>query len=214
MASCLLRAIIEDLITSKTKLVLWSDNCCGQLKNRMMLFLYLYLIAIGMFDKIEHKFLMVGHSFGSADRDFVLIEQGWKVASKNQVMGHVAAAIEEARIFRPFRTLNMGGKFFDIDAAASMTINTSRVNVSKAAWIVVEKSAPGVVKIKESFNELCDFRSYKVLKPGVTMKNIAGIQIQALPASVPLSTMKKEDLRKMLPFLDQENREFFQQLLA
>ena len=53
----------------------------------------------------------------------------------------------------------MGGKFFDIDAAASMTINTSRVKVSKAAWIVVEKSAPGVVKIKDSFNEFCDFRS-------------------------------------------------------
>ena len=95
MASCLLRAINEDLITSKKKLVLWSDNCCGQLKNRMMLFLYLYLIAIGMFDKIEHKFLMVGHSFGSADRDFALIEQRWKVASKNQVMGHLLQPLKK-----------------------------------------------------------------------------------------------------------------------
>ncbi|KAJ4427607.1 hypothetical protein ANN_25255 [Periplaneta americana] len=48
-----------DFITSKKKVVIGSDNCCDQFKNRMMIFLYLYLIAMGMIDKMEHKFLMV-----------------------------------------------------------------------------------------------------------------------------------------------------------
>lgn len=179
-----------------------------------MIFLYLYLIAMGMIDKMEHKFLMVGHSFGSADCDFAVIEQRWKVTSNNQVLEHVATAIEEARPSRPFKTFRMGGKFFDIDEAASLTINTSKLKISKTTWIMVEKSAPGVVEIRESFNEISDFKSYKVLKPGVTMENIAKIQIQALPATAALSAMKKENLRKMLPYIDQENREFFLHLFA
>ena len=214
MASSLLRSINEDLITSKKKMVIWSDNCCGQLKNRMMVFLYLYLIARGMFDKIEHRFPMVGHTFGSADRDFALIEQRWKVTSNNQILEHVATAIEEARPSRPFKTFRMGGKFFDVDEAISLTINTTKLKVSKAAWIMVEKSAPSVVKIRESFNETSDFKSYKVLKPGIRMENIAKIQFQALAATVALSAMKKQDLWKMLPYIDQENLESFLHLLA
>ena len=54
-----------------------------------------------MFDKIKHKFLMVDHSFGSENRDFALKEQRWKVTSNNQVLEHVATAIEEARPSRP-----------------------------------------------------------------------------------------------------------------
>ncbi|KAJ4437947.1 hypothetical protein ANN_13886 [Periplaneta americana] len=198
-----------DFITSKKKMVIWSDNCCDQFKNRMVIFLYLFLIAMGMIDKMEHKFFMAGHSFGSADRDFALIEQRWKVTSNNQVLEHVATAIEEARLSRPFNTFRMGGKFFDIDEAASLTINTSKLKIFKTTWIMVEKSAPGIVEMRESFHEISDFKSYKVLKPGVTMENITKIQIQALPATAALSAMKKENLRKMLPYTDQENQEFF-----
>ncbi|KAJ4442757.1 hypothetical protein ANN_04348 [Periplaneta americana] len=137
-----------DFITSKNKMVIWSDNCCGQFKNRMI-FLCLYLISMGMIDKMEHKFLMVGHSFGSADCDFALLEQCWKITSNNQVLEHVATAIEEARPFRPFKTFRMGGKFFHIDEAASLTINTSKLKISKTTWIMAEKSAPDVVEIRE-----------------------------------------------------------------
>ncbi|KAJ4450003.1 hypothetical protein ANN_01410 [Periplaneta americana] len=203
-----------DFVTFKKKMVIWSYNCCGQFKNRMMIFLYLYLIAMGIIDKMEHKFLMVGHSFGSADRDFVLIEQCWKVTSNNQILEHVAIAIEELIPSTPFRTFLMGGKFFDIDEPASLTINTSKLKISKTTWIMIEKLAPGVVEIRESFNEISDFKSYKVLKPGVTLENIAKIQIQALPATAALSAMKKENLQKMLPYIDQENREFFLHLFA
>ncbi|KAJ4440835.1 hypothetical protein ANN_10681 [Periplaneta americana] len=133
-----------DFITFKKKMVNWSDNFCGEFKNRMI-FLYFYLIAIRMFDKIEHKFLMVGHSFGSADRDFAVIEQCWKLTSNNQVLEHVATAIKEARPSRPFKTFHMGGKFFDIDGAASLTINTSKFKISKTAK--VEKSALSVVQL-------------------------------------------------------------------
>ncbi|KAJ4425561.1 hypothetical protein ANN_27756 [Periplaneta americana] len=71
----------------------------------MMIFLCLYLT-----DKIEHNFVMVGHSFGSAERDFTLIEQRWKVTNNNQVLEHVATAVKEGSPSRPFKTFHMGKK--------------------------------------------------------------------------------------------------------
>ena len=44
-------------------------------------------------------------------------------------------------------------KFLDIDEAASLTINTSKLKISKVAWVMVEKSAQGVVKIRERERE-------------------------------------------------------------
>lgn len=56
MASCLFQALNSGLLsTDKKHLVAWSDNCAGQLKNRMLVFLNKYLVAIGMFETIEHQ---------------------------------------------------------------------------------------------------------------------------------------------------------------
>ena len=76
MASCLLQAInTETLKTNKRNLSIWSDNCGGQLKNRMLLCLYIFLVSCGVMDNIEHTFLLSGHSYSSADRDFGIIEK-------------------------------------------------------------------------------------------------------------------------------------------
>ncbi|KAG5890873.1 hypothetical protein JTB14_002816 [Gonioctena quinquepunctata] len=72
-------ALNDSNITNKRYLILGSDNCCGQIQNRMMNCLYMYLEATKMFDCIEHKFLVVGHSFSAADRNFAIIEKRWKL---------------------------------------------------------------------------------------------------------------------------------------
>lgn len=70
MASCLLHAINSGTLDTQSKhLMDWSDNNCGgQLKNRMLVCLYMILISWDVFYVIEHKFLLSGHSFSSADR--------------------------------------------------------------------------------------------------------------------------------------------------
>lgn len=50
VASCVFRALIE--IESSDKLTAWSDNCCGQNKNKMLVFLWIYLTCIGMYTEI------------------------------------------------------------------------------------------------------------------------------------------------------------------
>lgn len=73
IASCVFQALKE--INSTDKLTAWSDNCCGQNKNKMMIFLWVYLSCIGMYTEINHKFLVGGHSFLSYYRDFAVIEK-------------------------------------------------------------------------------------------------------------------------------------------
>lgn len=62
IASCLLK-VLNMGITEKKTLIIWSDNCAEQNKNRMMVFLCLFLVAVGLFECIEQRFLVNGHSF-------------------------------------------------------------------------------------------------------------------------------------------------------
>lgn len=109
MASYLLQVInLEYLATYKRKLTIWSDNYAGQLKNRMMLFTYIYLIAI-----IDHKFLLSGYSFSATDRDFALIEKQAKCA-RMQTMDDVVKVIKNVRPSKPFKVISMGKHAFSI----------------------------------------------------------------------------------------------------
>lgn len=136
MASALLHALNDIIsnISNKKKLIIWSDNCAGQIKNRMLVFLYLFLVELGLYEQIDHKFLQVGHSFSASDRDFALIEKRWKT-SKCQVMEDVEAVIKEARPSRRFKTLTIGGRFLDFDQAAKRFINTKSLQISKLCWL-------------------------------------------------------------------------------
>ncbi|KAJ8886842.1 hypothetical protein PR048_013054 [Dryococelus australis] len=50
------------------------DNCVGQNKNHMIVFLLLFLVAIGLFEHTEQRFLVSGDSFLPCDIDFAVIE--------------------------------------------------------------------------------------------------------------------------------------------
>lgn len=60
-----------------------------------------------MFDTIDHKFLVSGHSFSQSHRDFAVIERKCKTV-RLAVVNDVAAVIKSARQHRPFRILKMG----------------------------------------------------------------------------------------------------------
>ncbi|KAJ8953617.1 hypothetical protein NQ314_007221 [Rhamnusium bicolor] len=74
IASCLLR-VLNMGISHKRNIVAWIDNYTAQNKNRMIVFIYMFLVSSGHFDTIEHRFLFSGQSFLQCDRDFALIEK-------------------------------------------------------------------------------------------------------------------------------------------
>nr|CAH7750028.1 unnamed protein product [Callosobruchus chinensis] len=74
IASTLLK-ILNSGITEKKHLLLWSDNFAGQHKNKMVIFVLVFLVLHQVCDTTEYNFLISGHSFMSCDRDFALIEK-------------------------------------------------------------------------------------------------------------------------------------------
>ena len=105
--------------------------------------------------------------------------------------------------------------FFDFKQAADSYINTTKLHISKCSWIRVEKAAPGVVKTRTMFNELEAWSTCKVLKKGVTTNNniIKDLVLPSQPSKNNLSAEKKRDLQQMLPYLKEDNRAFFKELI-
>lgn len=211
MASCLFQAINSGLLaTDKKKLVVWSDNCAGQLKNRMLVFLYKYLVAIGMFDTIEHKFLVTGHSFSSADRDFAVIEKRAKKCTQMETVEDVMKVIATARPTKPFKVLNMGENFFNFDLAGENYITTKKLGISSLSLMKVCKDEPNNVLFKKTF--FGEWQKCHVLKKGVKIEDLTKMTLEKLPNSVEISENKKKDLRVMLDYISEANRVFYANL--
>ncbi|KAJ8875975.1 hypothetical protein PR048_023883 [Dryococelus australis] len=157
LAPCVLHAVNDNHLTYKQNLRIWSDNCCGQIKNRIMLFLYIFSNCY----RIGHEFIMVGHSFSASDRDSALIEKRGKV-SRHQALEDVESVITNARPTKPFKVLKMRGHFLYFDEAASRTINTNRLHISKLVSLIIDSENPVVVKFKRSYSELEDFTTCNV----------------------------------------------------
>ena len=70
IASCLLKYFQLNSEEEQRHFIAYSDSCSGQNKNSTIVLLWLYLILIGRFDRIEHKFLLPGHTYMPVDSDF------------------------------------------------------------------------------------------------------------------------------------------------
>jgi len=214
IASCLFNALTSPAhnnIMSKRILTVWSDNCIGQNKNKMILFLWIYLTIIGKYDEINHKFLVSGHSYLPCDRDFAQIEKRKRV-EKCQVPTDLIKLMVNATPNNPFIvTMLQPDDFIDFKQAADLYINTTKLNISKCSWIKIEKN--GVVKTKTTLNELETWNTCKVLKKGITTQKIKDSILPTLPCHNSISAEKKRDLQQMLPYLKEENRAFYEELI-
>lgn len=216
MASCLFHALNDGLIgISKRHLIIFSDNCAGQLKNQMFIMLYIFLISLNLFDTIDHKFLVSGHSFSASDRDFALIELASK-RSKLQTPTDVHRVIKSARKLRPFTVLDITEKpIFDFSSKAKTLLNTTKLQISKQCWIRVTERDLTVVQTKTSFDPDADFMVCKIAKKGLTSKDMAE-QVRLLQATkekTEIDKAKLKDIHSMLPYLQPEAEQFYRSLL-
>ncbi|GMF27605.1 unnamed protein product [Phytophthora lilii] len=54
----------------KKHLVVYADNCSGQNKNNFVIKFFLAQVQMGMFERIDYKFFLKGHTKSSCDRGF------------------------------------------------------------------------------------------------------------------------------------------------
>ena len=208
VASCLLK-IFSNGATARKKLVVWSDNCCGQNKNRMILFLWVHFVIKGVFDEVNHKFLVPGHSFLSCDRDFALIEKRKRV-TKCIVPEDVKIMIQEARDVQPFNVSQMNvSDFIDFQKVADVTMNTAKLNISKVQWLRVDKSNPQIVHTRRTLNDIEPWQHISILKKGIKIEDIKNMQLSTLQAKSHLPQEKKKDLSQMIQYLTKEDDKNF-----
>ena len=213
IASCLLH-IVNRGLTPKKHLVIWCDNCGGQNKNRILLFTLIFLVANGIFHTIEQKFLVSGHSFMPCDRDFALVEKRKKV-TKAYVPSDLHAIVKSARYTPPFTIVDMTScGVWDLKRAADEYINTTKLNISKAAVIKIEVANPTLIKINTSFSDLQEGEHVNVLRKGKTLDGLKQANILKLSPESKVSENKKISLRGMIPYLQNpEHQRFYKQLL-
>ena len=209
MAGGLLHAINSAIQTSKRNL------CAGQLKNQMFVCLYSMLIVLDLFDRIDHKFLVSGHSFSASGRDFAIIENNVK-QSKMRTVSDVMSIIQKSRLIRSFKVLDLAEKpIFHFSSMAKSVFNTLQLQISQFCWIRVDKSDLSSVQTKKFYAENEPFETCKILKKEVTVQDLVSKLTSTLEAKqgVPLIDEKKiEDHINVLDYLEPKSQEFFEDI--
>ena len=77
VTSCLAHFIFRTALgrTGAKWSIWWADNCPGQNKNNSLMWFFQDLIRRNVYTRIDFKFLVVGHTYGPADRYFAVIEK-------------------------------------------------------------------------------------------------------------------------------------------
>lgn len=103
--------------------------------------------------------------------------------------------------------------FFDFKESSTNCLNTKKLEISKVKWLKVTKADPGVVYVKKSWTDIEPWVKIKVFKKGVDEEQVLQ-NLQKLKTKNRLSQEKKADIVKMIPYLKEENKDFYGNLVA
>ncbi|MES9884547.1 MAG: hypothetical protein ABW185_27190, partial [Sedimenticola sp.] len=126
VCSCLLQTVRERH-TMAEKLVLFSDGCSGQNKNKTVISTLAQMTkkADAPYKQIDHHFLVRGHTFLPNDRDFALIEKRKKGESP-VLPEEYNTIISDARTVQPFIVKTMKREdFIDYKEESDKLMKTS-----------------------------------------------------------------------------------------
>lgn len=212
VSSCLLKALLQEDFPKKKKLIIWSDNCIGQNKNKIMLLLLIYLVAMGVYEQVEQKFLVSGHSYLPCDRDFAQIEKRKRV-TKAFTPDNIKDMIKNACHKNPFKAFTMHSEDFkDIQKLADEMLNTTKLKISQVSWIMVNKENPKMVKIRKSFSELEAWTECNVFKQGKRIQDILG-NLPLLECKNRISAEKIKNFEDMLDYIPLKYLSYWETLI-
>lgn len=212
VATSVHKFLTQELHSKKENLIVWSDNCCGQNKNKMIIAMYMVLVAKNQFKVVTHKFLVKGHTYLSCDRDFGIIEKR-KRRVQPMIPMDLVAMIASCKLDKSF-TIMVMDKFFDWKQFAEKHLNTTKLKITKASQIQISAKDFGMVGVRQGTGSLQSWNYFSILKPGVTVTDFQNVNID-VGSSLKggLSQEKKNDIQKMLPYLTPEHRQFYEELL-
>ena len=230
IASCLLQYFTE-LRSTATKLACYSDSCFGQNKNFTLICLWNWFINRKQFKQIDHKFLVRGHAFLPNDRDFSHIEK-CKAAAHVFVPQQWEEVITSAQQANPFRVQQMSSDSF-LDFSDLEKEHTRRKNdlsknpvlISKVTWMnfgqaevtkrgkKVTETHRNEVWLRYSYDRSEEWSQVSLLKGRKKTSPNTDLSLpEKYPDGHPVKTKKIEDLKKMIPYIPTEHRQFYEDL--
>ena len=159
ISSCLLKAL--PYLGNKKHLIFWTDSCSGQNKNFKMFAFWQTLVKSGLYDRIDHKFFVPGHSYMDSDRDFGLIEKKKKQRKYVYTHDDWAELIATTRVNKPFKVIKMSVmdfKSFDLIEKAysklKVTEDGTQLKVRNVSCVTSTKEHPDKLRVKYHYSEV------------------------------------------------------------
>ena len=123
ISSCLLSYLQELSERGKKKVIMYSDNCTGQNKNRYIITMLWYALQKFGMQSITHKFLEKGHTFSEGDSMHSAVEGASKY-SRIYTTPQWAATIRAARPGKPYVVHELDVQdFYDFKALSEQLKN-------------------------------------------------------------------------------------------
>lgn len=108
IGSCLIKFLDSHLQTSAEDLILWSDSCGGQNRNRIMcIMLHHWLSMQPRLERVTLRFLQSGHSFNPCDTDFASVEKALNKKQNIFLPSEVLQVMRNCRQKTPFEVVPM-----------------------------------------------------------------------------------------------------------
>ncbi|KAJ8969097.1 hypothetical protein NQ314_001929 [Rhamnusium bicolor] len=225
ISSCIIKWALQNLNENVEELTIWSDNCSGQNRNKMIIPAYMWLLnEIPTLKVINHKYLLKGHTHMEADTVHAIIERKRKRLKTLEI----AVPRDWAQFIRtcgnknPFivHTMNIDD-FKDVSSllkggAAPLVSRKKNTNgeqfyLSQVVWTQVRRSDQGILYYKTSFEEN-NFKSIN-LKRNVRLsvnfpKNLPVIR----NTTIPIKAAKYYHLQELLKWIDKSFHPYYKSL--
>lgn len=135
VCSCLNKVLVENRRNAK-RLVLFSDGCVGQNKNRAMVIFLQTLIEAKVYERIDHYFLYRGHTYLPNDRDFAMIEKRKVSTPKIEMSSEYVSLIRDSKHVKPFTVNEVKNQdILDFKAIAEKSMTKTTMKTTGGATL-------------------------------------------------------------------------------
>ena len=207
---------LKSLPENVDKVVLYSDTCAGQNRNRFITGLLKYIVQTEeKFKTIEQKFFETGHSFMEADAIHATIERKKKHTSL-EVPRDLYVMMNVARK-QPYRVVPLGNQsFIDVKRIATQVFGNPKkyAEGGKIEWLKIKHLRVVREGPKVNVYFRYDMKENLRLIPEGRLTRQGDIVSKlhlAYDTFLPISEEKKKDLLKMIEMgiISEENKSFY-----
>lgn len=209
---------IKDLPDSVEEITLYSDTCPGQNRNNILAVMFMIVLQQKTtLKKINHKFLVPGHTHLECDTDHAAIERFIKHRNSTISVPQDWASVIKMTSNRFDVKFMSQSDFFAFSKLLSTYFIKRNITKDKTSfawnsifWLMYERSND--VGFKYTLNPDDPFRFFSMCRRGRSF-SIADIELPvAYSEPLNIDLLKYNDIQDLLPFIDPIYHDFYKSL--